>query len=189
MKLDLVIKNTAEVETECLVVPVVDKGDKDKPQGAVLVPEKTIQDSAQELIASGEVGGKALETAMLYRPAGVKARRVLLVGGGKEAKFNPNDLRKIAGAAARQVKAKSIRHLAIALPSGIHFHADNAVRAAVIGAFVGDFDPDTYKSDRKDQRLESLTIIAPPGSDEKLLRSAIEEGRIIGESQNFAREL
>ena len=189
MKIDLVLKNAAEVETECLVVPVLDKGEKDKSVASLLTTEKPLQDAAQELVASGEIGGKPLEMAMLYRPAGVKAKRVLLVGGGKQAKFNPNDLRKIAGAAARYLKPRSIRHLAIALPSGVHFHADNAVRAAVIGACIGDFDPDVYKSDRKDQRLESLTIVASPGSDEKLLRSALNEGRIIGDSQNFAREL
>jgi leucyl aminopeptidase len=189
MKLDLLIKNAAEVESECLVVTVVDKGDKDKSLGSLLNPEKAIQEAASELISSGELSGKPLEMAMLYRPAGMKAKRVLLVGGGKEAKFNPNDLRKIAGAAARHIKARNIRHLAIALPSGVYFHADNAVRAVVIGAFIGDFDPDIYKSDRKDQRLESLTIVAPNGSDEKLLRSALQEGRTIGESQNFAREL
>lgn len=189
MKVDLVIKNAADVDTECLVVPVVDQGEKEKSAGSLLSSEKPLKDAAQELLSSGELSGKAFELAMLYRPAGVKARRVLLVGGGKEAKFNPNDLRKIAGAATRHLKPKNIRRLAIALPTNVHFHPDNAVRAAVIGAIVADFDPDTYKSDRKDQRLESLTIVAPAGSDEKLLRSALEEGRIIGESQNFAREL
>jgi len=189
MKFDLAIKNAADVETDCLVVAVVDKTEKDKPQPSVLSPEKAFQDAAQELISSGELTGKALELAMLYRPAGVKAKRVLLVGGGKESKFNPNDLRKIVGAAARHLKSRSIRNVAIVLPSPVHFHADNAVRAAVIGAVIGDFDPDTYKSDRKDQRIDSLTIVAQPGSDEKVLHSALEEGRIIGESQNFTREL
>ena len=189
MKIDLIIKNATDVETECLVVPVIDKGDKDKSIGMLLTEEKPFHDAAHELLSSGELSGKPLELAMLYRPPGAKAKRVLLVGGGKEAKFNPNDLRKLAGAAARHVKSRNIRHLAIVLPAGVHFHADNAVRATVIGVLVADYDPDIYKSDRKDQRLESLTIVAPPGSDEKLLRSALDEARIIGEGQNFAREL
>jgi leucyl aminopeptidase len=189
MKIDLVIKNAADLETECLVVPVVDKGDKDKSVGSLLTQEKPFQDAASDLLSSGELSGKPLELAMLYRLAGVKAKRVLFVGGGKEAKFNPNDLRKLAGAGARHVKSKNIRHLAIGLPSGVHFHADNAVRAAVIGVLIADYDPDIYKSDRKDQRLESLTIVAPTGSDENLLRSAVDEARIIAEGQNFAREL
>ena len=189
MKFDLLIKNAAEVDTECLVVPVIDKGEKDNSQGSLLSSEKSLQDAAREVISSAELSGKPLELVMLHRPLGIKAKRVLFVGGGKEAKFNPNDLRKIAGAATRHLKSKNIRELAIALPAGVHFHPDNSVRAAVIGAIIGDFDPDVYKSDRKDQRLESLTIVAPPGSDEKVLRSALEEGRVIGESQNFTREL
>ena len=38
-------------------------------------------------------------------------------------------------------------------------------RAAVEGAYVGDFDPDTYRSDRKDQSIQSLTIAAPADAD------------------------
>src|SRR5689334_19152450 len=117
MKIDLIIKNAAEVDTECLVIAVVDKGEKDKSSASLLTTEKPLQDAAQELIASGEIGGKPLEMAMLYRPAGIRAKRVLLIGGGKAAKFSPNDLRKMAGAAARYLKPRNIRHLAIALPS------------------------------------------------------------------------
>ncbi|HEV2115129.1 MAG TPA: leucyl aminopeptidase, partial [Terriglobales bacterium] len=65
----------------------------------------------------------------------------------------------------------------------------DAVKAVVEGAFVGNFDPDTYKSDRKDQSIEHLTVVAPGKQDEARLRRALEEGRIIGESQNFTREL
>jgi hypothetical protein len=46
MKLDLLIRNAAEIETECLVVTAVDKGDKEKSLGSLLSTEKAIQDSA-----------------------------------------------------------------------------------------------------------------------------------------------
>ena len=49
MKTDLQIKNAAEIETECLVVAVVDKGDKDKSIASVLTSERPLQDAAQEL--------------------------------------------------------------------------------------------------------------------------------------------
>ncbi|HUK41046.1 MAG TPA: leucyl aminopeptidase, partial [Candidatus Acidoferrales bacterium] len=62
-----------------------------------------------------------------------------------------------------------------------------AVKAIVEGIFVGDFDPDVYKSDRKDQSLDSITILV--SGDTKLLQAAADHGRIIGESQNFTREL
>src|SRR5207253_312998 len=65
--------------------------------------------------------------------------------------------------------------------------ADEAVKAIVEGAFVGNFDPDTYKSDRKDQTTDALTVVAR--SDQSTLQKAVDEARILGESQNFTRQL
>ena len=62
-------------------------------------------------------------------------------------------------------------------------------RAAVEGALVGDFDPDTYRSDRKDQSVESFTLAAPAGCGPAALEAAFAEGVIVGESQNFTRSL
>ena len=57
------------------------------------------------------------------------------------------------------------------------------------GAFVGNFEPDYYKSDRKEQKIEDLAIVAPPKADQRSLKTAMEQGRIIGEAQNFTRDL
>ena len=43
--------------------------------------------AAADLIASGEVTGKMLETTLLHKPQGLKAKRLLLIGGGKAKKF------------------------------------------------------------------------------------------------------
>ena len=55
------------------------------------------------------------------------------------------------------------------------------------GAFVGNFDPDYYKSDRKDQKIDELTVVA--ARRQAKLQQAVDEARIIGESQNFTRDL
>jgi len=62
-------------------------------------------------------------------------------------------------------------------------------RAAMEGAFVGDYDADTYRSDRKDQSVQGFTLIAPAGADKKAVEAAFGEGVIVGESQNFTRAL
>ena len=97
------------------------------------------------------------------------------------------ELRKVVGTAVRFLKPKSLRSLAFAVPE-IASGAADAVRASVEGAFVGNFDPDVYKSDRKDQRVEEITLVAGSG-DKAALDAAVSEGRIIGESQNFTRTL
>jgi leucyl aminopeptidase len=187
MNTTLSYSNPAEIETECLAVVVVDRGEKDKPAPAVLGAE-VLQSAAAELLASGEVSGKIFETVMVHRPQGLKARRLLLIGGGKAKDFSSFELRKMAGTAVRFLKPKQIRTLAFVVPELASGAAD-AVKAVVEGAFVGDFDPDTYKSDRKDQRVDTLTLVAPASANRAALAKALAEARVLGESQNFIREL
>jgi leucyl aminopeptidase len=54
---------------------------------------------------------------------------------------------------------------------------------------VGNFDPDYYRSDRKDQKIDALTILASGNSDQAALEKAAHEAQVIGESQNFTRDL
>jgi len=188
MKTTLSYANPAEVETECLAVVVVDQGEKDKPAPTVLGGNQAIQNAASELLASGEVSGKMFETVVIHRPAGLKTRRLLLVGGGKAKDFSSSELRKLAGTALRFLKPKQIRSLFFLPPEMLSGAAD-AVKAVVEGAYVGDFDADTYKSDRKDQRIEELTLLAPANAERPTLEKALAEARVVGESQNFTREL
>jgi leucyl aminopeptidase len=185
MKTLLSLSAAAQVETECLVAVVLDRGEKDKTDVFISASDKSLQQSAAGLIASGDLTGKLFEATWVHAPAGLKAKRLLLLGGGKAKKFSATDLRKIAGAAVRALKPRNIRSLAFVLPDGIP--GAEAVTAVVEGAIVGDFDPDTYKSDRKNQSVDSLTVVAT--GDQASLQRALDEGRVLGESQNFTREL
>ena len=205
MKTYLSLSSPAEVETECLVVVALDRtekdrtekdrsddrsgknrGDRDKPEASIEASDSAIREAARDIVASGEVTGKIFETTLLHHPAKLKAKRLLLVGGGRAKNFSAFELRKMAGTAVRTLKPKGVRSFAFVAPSN-GLSAEERVRAIVEGAFVGDFDPDTYKSDRKDQRIDSVTVVAT--GDQGRLQKALEEARIIGESQNFTREL
>jgi leucyl aminopeptidase len=197
MKTTLSRSPIAETETECLVVVALDRSEadrrvkdkskeKDKIAVSVETSEPAVREAASDLIAGGEVSGKMFETALLHRPAKLKAKRLLLVGGGKAENFNSSTLRKLAGTAARFLKPKGIESFTFAVPeNGVD--AAEAVKAVVEGAFVANFDPDTYKTDRKDQTLRSLTVAVRGNQDQ--LQNAAEEAQVIGESQNFTREL
>jgi len=188
----------SQLETECLVVVTLDRseldrsekdhGEKDKPVVEVECADAAVRAAAKDVIASGEVTAKAFETTLLHRPSGLKAKRLLLVGGGKAKNFSAAELRKLAGAAVRTLKGKSVRRFAFALPENGIAPAEG-VRAIVEGAFVGNFEPGYYKSDRKDndQKIEAVTIVVP--GDTKPLEGALQAARIVAESQNFTRDL
>jgi leucyl aminopeptidase len=198
----------SQLETDCLVVVLLDRNEKNsaendrakenKPAPSLESSDAAVRAAALDVIASGEASGKAFETTLLHRPAGLKANRLLLIGGGKAKSFSAAELRQIAGAAVRTLKGKSVRNFAFALPeNGAPAAIPNheAVRAVVEGALVGEFDPGYYKSDRndkdKDQKIDAITIVVPSSAqaDPKSLESAMQTGRIVAESQNFTRDL
>ena len=193
MKTTISFSAPAEVETESLVAVVLDYGEpapdvkeKDKkPQLKVASADAGLQTVTADLLGSGEVAGKPFETNLLHKPASLRAKRLLLISGGSAKKFLSYDLRRIAGVAVRTLKARGIRSFAFLAPTGMP--AEEAVRAIVEGAHVGNFDPDYYRSDRKDQRIDTLTIIA--SGDKSALERVVNEAQVIGESQNFTRDL
>ncbi|MFZ0318602.1 MAG: leucyl aminopeptidase [Candidatus Sulfotelmatobacter sp.] len=208
MKTTLSFSTPAELETESLVAIALDHSEKDhagkdhsgkntaqqsesdkkdKPQLKLATSDAAVQSVAADLLASGELTGKLCETNLLHKPAGLKAKRLLLIGGGAAKKLTSYDLRRIAGTAVRTLKARGIRSFAFIAPFSIP--AEEAVRAIVEGALVGNFDPDYYRSDRKDQKIDALTIVAGGNADHAALEKAAHEAQIIGESQNFTRDL
>jgi leucyl aminopeptidase len=188
MKINLVSSAPAEVETEALVAVVLDRGEKEKTEAYIATGDKAVQAVATDAIASGETAGKNLESTLFHSPAKLKAKRLLLLGGGKAAKFSSVELRRIAGTAVRSLKSKKVRNIAIILPES-NVSAADAAKAVVEGAFIGAFDSDTYKTDRKnkDLNIDSLTIVA--SGDQSAIKKSIDEAQIIGESLNFTRSL
>jgi len=195
MKTQLSFAVPAQIETELLAVLAVDtqteKRPDAKPAPVLLTADPAVASAAAAVLSSGEYKAGANETLLLHAPAGLAAKRLLLVGLGKQAKATVHSVRNAAGTAVRFTKPRGIRELAFTLPETETKSLPPAgvARAAVEGAFVGDFDPDTYRSDRKDQSVQSFTLVAPAGADRAAVESAFAEGVVIGESQNFTRSL
>ena len=158
MKTIISLSSPAELDTESLVAVALNQNDASpteknaKPQIKLATSDAAVQSVATDLLSSGEVTGKPFETNLLHKPAGLRAKRLLLISGGSVKKFTSYDLRRVAGTAVRTLKARGIRSFAFIAPSAIP--AEEAVRAIVEGALVGNFDPDYYRSDRKDQKID-----------------------------------
>jgi len=137
-----------------------------------------------ELRSSGEFTGKLYESAILHRPEGVAAKRLVVIGGGKREKFSSVEARRIAGTLARSLKSKGLRSVALLIED-----LDLAA-AATEGAILGAWEADKYKTDPKknEKQIESFTIVVP-GADPSGLQTAAEKGRIVAEAQNFTRDL
>src|SRR5437870_5531447 len=137
MDIRLVHQAVETLETEALVVIVFEK---ENPFGPRLqqLNASALRGFLTPLVESGDITGKLYETALFHRPAGLRAKRLLVVGGGKLEKFGVSELRRAAGVAVRTLKARSLAEVAF-LPDGSATEI-KAVAAAVEGALVADFD-------------------------------------------------
>jgi leucyl aminopeptidase len=180
------------ISTELLAVLAADtqttKNRDAKPQPTLLTSDTQVEAAAAQMLATGEFKAAANETVLLHAPAGLAAKRLLIVGLGKQAKATVHTVRDAAGTAVRFAKPRGIREIVITLPQNYSKSLLHAV-AMVEGAVIGDFDPDTYRSERNDQSMQTLTIAAPADADRAAAEAALAEGVILGESQNFARSL
>jgi len=193
MRTEISFDAIASIASELLVVFAADtqtgKGADAKPQPTLLPSDAAVQAAAAGVLGTGEFKAGANETMLLHAPAGLKAKRLLIVGLGKLGKATVHGVRDAAGTAVRFAKPRGIRELVLALPATESLPTAACARAAVEGGFVGDFDPDTYRSERKDQSIQTLKVAAPADPDRAAIEGAFNEGAIVGESQNFARSL
>jgi leucyl aminopeptidase len=132
-----------------------------------------------EIVNSGEFAGKMLDFAVLHRPAGMKAKRLVAAGCGSAEKFTGAEMRKVAGAAVRKLKAAGAKSIALLLEGDLAAQTG----AAIEGAILGDFETDGHKSEREVKTVDSFTVISTAGT------AVAERARIVAESQNLARDL
>jgi leucyl aminopeptidase len=188
MKTKLVSAKPDRVGSELLVIFAFDGAEKKsaKPAIKLLAAGGAAAKATVKILDSGEFAAGSCETVLLHAPGGFKAERLLLVGLGK---LTTAEVRKAAGAAVRFAKPRKLRELSILVPVADGLDPVAATRALVEGAYIGDFDPDTYRSDRKDESIEQLNVVLGSSANQAAVEAAFKEGVIIGEAQNFTRTL
>jgi leucyl aminopeptidase len=186
MQIQLETQPYSSIQTDAVVTYVFDKDNK--IDGVLADIDQAMGGHIAALAAGGELTAKPLEMVLLHFPEGMDAKRLLLVGAGKPDKFEANDLRKIAGTALRYLKSRGVKKFTFLAREGERGPA--AAQAVAEGLLVGDFESDKYRTDKKNIReIQSVSLAgfeAVPAAD---LTAAVENGRVIAESQNFARDL
>jgi leucyl aminopeptidase len=186
MQISLEAKPYAAQETEALVSYVFEE--MDPVQGRISELDQATNGLLRNLAKSGELTGKTLEMTLIHAPAGLKAARLLLVGAGKREQFSSATLRKIAGAALRYLKARSVKQLAFLVREKAA--AEDSAQAIAEGALAANFESDKYKTEKKnDKSIDSVLLTGYSDAERGAAEKGLDRGRIIAESQNFARDL
>jgi leucyl aminopeptidase len=111
------------------------------------------------LIAAGEIRGTRGKVTMVHAPAGVRAKRVAVVGLGSSPEAD--DVRQAAAMAARAATAARAVSIAFATQS-VPLERDLASRCLVEGAVLGEYRFDRFRTGSaadRPSRLESIALI------------------------------
>ncbi|HUC52759.1 MAG TPA: leucyl aminopeptidase [Candidatus Cybelea sp.] len=186
MQIKLETQPFAALDTEALVTYIFEE--PDAVQGRIAEVDKAAAGLLRKLAKSGELTGKTLEFTLVHAPAGLKAARLLLVGAGKREQWNSATLRKIAGAALRYLKSRSVKNFALLVRES---HAtEEAAQAVAEGALAANFETDKYKTEKKNgKNVETFSIAGFSDAERAAGDKGLSRGRIIADAQNFARDL
>ncbi len=164
-------------------------------QGPAAALDEALAGVIAGLVASGEVTGDADEITLLHTLGKIEPARVAIVGLGKRDKFTVDRVRRAASQACRALRGAGAKHVGLALAwaeSGVNLAL--AARAATEGALLGLYEFTSYKNNgangqngKPKKAIETITVLGK--GREPALRAAVERGRILAESTNFARDL
>ncbi len=186
MQITFDTKPFATLEADALVTYLFEESDP--VQGRISEIDTAVGGLLKKIAGSGEATGKTLEFTLIHAPAGLKATRLLLVGAGKRDQFSSATLRKVAGAALRYLKSRSIRNVAFLVREGTA-SAETAQTLAE-GFITADFETDKYKTEKKNgTEIDSVRIAGYSDSEKSCGEKGLAIGKVIAESQNFTRDL
>ena len=173
------------VRADALVVPVFTGGEL---SGAAKALDAALGGAISDVLATEEIKGKLAECALVHAKD-QPYHRVLLVGLGDSAKFEPAHLARYAGAAVRYLGRRNVKSIAIALPDQAKGNETACASFATEGAIAGTFQTSIYQ-DKPEKRMaiDSVTMLSN-GLDAKAMKAGVERGTILGEAVNFARRL
>jgi leucyl aminopeptidase len=152
--------------------------------------QRSLGIDARQLVALGDLTGKASEVAVLYPDRSRTPRRILLVGLGEKKKWSLETYRKAAAAAAKKARALKSGSLALWMPSSVRPSADAALAFAE-GAWLALYRFDRYITKKPDDPppLRHLHLASDVAGWRRVLPAAAERATIICEATCFARDL
>src|SRR3954470_22650361 len=132
MQLHIETSAIDKLSADALAVICFEAPEKEEPVGD---PEIAAQDGwLTEMRAAKEFSGKLYEIAILHRPRGLAAKRLVVIGGGKRDKFSTVEARRLAGVLVRTLKAKGARTIALLMEKPGEF-ASAVAEGAVLGGW------------------------------------------------------
>ena len=185
MKITLDATSPVSIETACLVIGVLEDAPLDGPAAEV---DRAAEGRLSALVDSGDVDPDRNQVTLLHGLPGIRAERILVVGGGKGDKFDRVRYYNMCLAAGAFLRAHAVRqaHVCLADLQVEDLDADWRLRQAVLGIDHGNYRYVTTKP-LKSHDHRPLSAASFHGGPER--QGALDQGIAIAAGVRRAREL
>ncbi len=177
-----------QAAVDAIILPLLE-GERKLPSQIVPLDRK-LGGALEEMVRTRQFTGKFMEQAQLHSLGRLRCRWMLAVGMGKSGELDLVRFRNALQSAARSLRRRGQRRLAVTIPSGFanRWEIPELVRAAVEGIALGNFDAGALKTQPDGARGEvtALTILGVGGGT--AAAAAVSAGLLLAEATNTARE-
>lgn len=192
MKIMRVDARAGRVETESVEVLVLPHCEGDVFSKQATMIDKSMNGALHELLQSKEFEGKANELALVHTQGKVPAKRILLVGLGKEKDVTVDQLRQAMGHVAKRVRQTKATFFTVAVPS-VTPQGSTAVEVAQAmaeGAILGSYQFTAYRSEGASGKdVKGMSFLAAQTSEIKSIAEGIRRGVATAEAAVLVRDL
>ncbi|QDU95080.1 leucyl aminopeptidase [Lignipirellula cremea] len=157
---------------------VVARFENEPLDGPIAAADKALGGLISKMIEFQQTSGKYAELRTIFAPAGLSAKRLVLLGLGDRETFHQGRAMAACGAASRNLAAEKLDRVAFYLPNDL---SNELAAAALCGALQGMQGQDLYRAEKK---INPCGELLWAGDAE-----AIRIGAILGGSVNLTRRL
>ena len=191
-------KAVQDIACDALVVGVVRAKANQNNESAMLAgTARTVDGLLDSLISQiytdGEFKGNLGEIATIHTMGKLAAKRVIVVGLGKQATMTSQSIRRASSIAARHLQSTGAHQILLAIGEGedLPFEKALAVQAQVEGALLGLYSFRKYQHNDNGSSERGITkLLLVTGNEQNAsINEAIRRGSALAEATNFARDL
>ncbi|MDI6743658.1 MAG: leucyl aminopeptidase [Smithella sp.] len=178
-----------DVKNQAIILALCE--DTGKLSGVALDIDKKTGGLISELIGNGDFEGKPSQISVVYTRASLPAKRIALVGLGKQNELNPEKLRATYASALRHLRGMNISEAATSFSLNLlPGQSRQMVQAAVEGAVLGLYQYTPYKTVGRDELKDMAELkIMADAKDFDLIEDEVKKTLIITDAVCFARDL
>ena len=194
-EIELVTGALTDQQCDLLILAVFDKRNLSSTAQKI---DQACAGKLTALLGQGELDGKKGAALLIPEITGIKARRILLIGCGKQEKFGPAEYLEVCNKAISQSCRSNIKHVVVTLPELVSPDDDQKkhkpdwyLEQAITTAYNTLYRFDALKSEKKNETPQPARIgfSCDKTLDPKLAQAALTRGIAIGRGISLAREL